>query len=445
MELSNREWASLFWIAAFVVYILFKDKNRKIAKSFKNVVHAFFVRKVIVVLAWASFWIIVCVQTLRHVGAWEFSNLKTTLIWAVTFAFVTLFHVDRINEDETYFRRTIRDTFGATGAIIFIAETYNLSFIAELILTPIIFLIALIQIVSKKNSEYEAAHKLANVLLAVMSFALVGYGLYMVVANFGDFATWNTLREFLIPIVLSLLFLPYLYIVSVLMSYELTFVGLRFYLKDDHLRRYAAFQAIKKFRFNLEGLRRWKRHVGSFRPDNHESIRASIAEVRALQEKERNPPLLSPDLGWCPFAATKFLAEQGLATGDYHRMDDGQWWASSPMINLNQAAIFPDNIAYYIEGDERAAKRLKVKLHVNDRTTGAASDLQFRNVCSALLNTVAGGVSPTQREEILQHDTDVTEAAGRRIRLQKDDYANAAKGYCRMLIVDHNLTYCHPY
>lgn len=445
MELSSREWASLLWIAVFIGCAQFRDKNGQIAKGFRNVLRAFSAPKIVVILAWASLWIVLCVQMLRYVGAWEIANLKTTLLWAVTFAFVTLFDIGRISEDDTYFRKTVRDTLGATVAIAFIAEAYSFPFAVELILIPLLALMTGVQVVSEKKPEYVSAHKLASTTLALAGVAYVGYGLYVVVNDFHGFATWNTLREFLIPIVLSLLFLPYLYFVSVLVSYELTFVGLRWALKDDALRRYASFQAVVRFRFDLEGLRRWKRHVSVFRPESRKDIRESIAEVKANQKKEHNPLIVSPDLGWCPIAATKFLAEQGLATGSYHRMDDGQWWASSPMVELNKAAIFPDNIAYYVEGDEGAAKRLKVKLHVNDRPSGVASDLQFRAVCAALLGTAAKSILPAQQRRILQSDAVDVEAGGRRIRLQKEDFTNPARGYSRMLTVDHNPTYRGPY
>ncbi len=440
MELSNREWASLFWIAAFVVHAVFNDKNGQLAKRLKSFLRAFFVPKIVVVMAWASLWIVLCIQMLRYAGAWDVGNLKTTLLWAVTFAFVTLLDIGRISEDDTYFRKTVRDTVGATVAITFIAEAYSFPLAVELILIPYLALMTGIQVVSEKKPEQASVHKLANTLLAVIGLVYVAYGFYMIAIDFREFATWTTLREFLIPITLSLLFLPYLYVVSVLVAYERTFTGLRCAQRDYALRRYAAFQAALRFRFNLEGLRRWKRHIGVFQPDSREGILASISEVKANQKKESNPPPVSPDLGWCPIAATTFLAEQGLTTGDYHRMGDGQWGASSPMVELNNAAILPDNIAYYIEGDEVAAKRLKVKLHVNDRSAGAASDSRFRDVCATLLRTIAKELPPTQCEQILQCDTVNVEAAGRRIRLQKEDFSVAAKGYSRMLTVEYNPT-----
>lgn len=40
----------------------------------------------------------------------ELWNLKSTLVWSVTFAFVTMLNVNRITEENTFFRKTARDT-----------------------------------------------------------------------------------------------------------------------------------------------------------------------------------------------------------------------------------------------------------------------------------------------------------------------------------------------
>jgi len=89
------------------------------------------------------------------------------------------------------------------------------------------------------------------------------------------------------------------------------------------------------------------------------------------------------------------------------------------MKEINSDAILPDNIAYYIEGDETAAKRLIVKLNVNDRKTATASDIEFRKICAKLLKLIAENISSEQKDEILQSDVIDKEAGGRRICLQK--------------------------
>jgi hypothetical protein len=112
---------------------------------------------------------------------------------------------------------------------------------------------------------------------------------------------------------------------------------------------------------------------------------------------------------------------------------------------LDAAAALPDNIAYYIEGDQTAAKRVIVKLHVNDRQAGFASDFEFRKVCSTLLSTIAKSIPHAQQEKILQNDTVDVKAGGRRIRLRQDDFINSSQGYSRTMTVDHSPIYRDPY
>lgn len=438
MDINSRELASLIWMAAFIGYAFLKDKEGKIADAFKGLLRAFLATKIIVVLAWASLWIILCLQALTYAGIWEISNLKTTLLWAVTFAFVTLFDISRISEDETYFRKTVRDTISATVVVTFIAEAYSFPLLAELVLIPFLAVLAGMQVISEKDPEHASVNKLVSTILASAGLVYIGYGVYMAAIDFKTFATWNTLREFFIPIALSLLFLPYLYAVTVLVTYELTFIGLRWVLKDDALRRYAAMQAIVRFRLDLDGLRRWKRNIGNFRPSSKDEIRQSIAEIKRIQKRERNPAPVSPEQGWSSMAAKTFLEDQALVTGDYHRSDDGKWRASSPMRELDRTAILPDNIAYYIEGDENIAKHLKLVLNVNGRENAAKSDLEFRVICMDLIGRALAEIPQALREQVLRGDVIDVGVAGRRVCVQKEDFANPARGYTRRLMIDHS-------
>lgn len=438
MELNNREIASLIWIAAFLGYVFLKDRDGHTADAFKGLLRAFFAPKIIVVLLWAFLWIILCVQALDYVGIWEMSNLKTTLLWVLTFACVTLFDVNRVSEDATYFRKTVKDTIGATVIVTFIAEAYSFPLIVELILIPVLAVMTGIQVLSEKKPEHYSVNKLVSTILASMGLVYIGYGIYMAATDFAAFASWNNLREFFIPIVLSLLFLPYLFFIAVLMSYELTFLGLHWALKDDSLRRYAKFQAMLRFRFDLDGLRRWKRHMGVFQPSSREEVRNSIAEIKASQKRDRDPSPVSPEQGWCPIVAKRFLENQALAMGDYHRLDDEKWWASSPMRPLDKAVIQSDNIAYYVEGDEYAAKQLKVALNVNNPQKSRDSELEFYVICIDLLEHALTEVSQTLREKVLRGDVIDINVNGRRVRTEKENFANSAKGYTRRLIIDHS-------
>lgn len=434
IKMSNREIAAAVWLTIFLVYVLAHDKSGDVRRSLVHLLQAFFVRHIMLFMLWAVLWIILCVRALIWAGIWRIDNLKTTVLWAVPFAFVTLFDARRVTEEKTYFSETIRDAVGATVFITFIAELYSFSLPVELLLTPLFTFVGGIMIVSEGKPEYASVHKATLGASIIGGLLLLGHSLYEAVGDLKGFASLANLREFCIPIVLSLAFLPYLYIVSVLMFYENTITGSAWILKDPSLRRYALWQTILRFRLDFEGLRRWKRDLGIFRPENRADIRKIIAEVKARQKKEKYPSIIPAEQGWSPYQATMFLSGLNLGTSDYHPIATGEWWASSPILKLDDG-ILANNLAYYIEGDENAAKRLTLRLHVNDRGRGETADARFVQACEALL---VAAIQPAASQELLceKGQTD-TVIKGRHVRMQSEDFANPERGYSRTLYIDH--------
>lgn len=393
-----------------------------------------------------ALWIGLCVYALAFIGWWNLENLKSTLVWSVTFAFVTMLDVNRITEESTFFRKTARDTVSATVVVTFIAELYSFSLLVELLLIPFVAFVTAFQILSERKPEHAEVHKISSAILIMAGLLYFSHGIYGAAKNFDDFSTWNNLREFFVPIFFSLLFLPFIYALSVFATYEMNMLRLRWSLKDDELRGYAGRQAMMIFRFDLEGLRRWTRNVAILQPSTREEIYTSIAEVLLQKQRERNPPKVPPERGWSPYAATMFLAGHDLTTNDYHRVADGQWIASSKMVELDKNALIPDNLAYYVEGDEHAAKRLKIELNVNDQSGAAASELRFLAACEALLQAVVGEIPPAFSDQIRRGDTMDSIVQGRRVRTMKEDFTNRTfNGYSRTLMIDQSPDYRDPY
>lgn len=440
MDMSNREIAFLVWLSIFVVYLWRKSKDGTLGDSFSALIKAFLHQKLVLVFSWAALWVVLCVQLLSWAGWWSFENLKSTLVWAATFAFVTLMDAGRISEDRFYFRKAAKDTVNAATFITFVGDAYTFSLPVELVMTPVLVMVTMVWAFSEKKPEYQPAHKLSTWLLVIVGTLIWGNGIYRVIADLSGFATFENAKEFLIPVLLSLAFLPYLFAVAVLMTYETAIGRISWVLKDPSLRSYALWRAALSFRLDLEGLRRWKRDVELFRPSTREDVRKVIAGVKRQQRLERNPPIVSAEDGWSPYAATRFLAAEGLETGDYHRLDgdDGEWWAGSPMLKLNDGLFVADNIAYYVSGDEQAARRLTLRLHVNDLSRGETSDAKFVAICEQLLKAALNS-STAQNVACVGGVADAV-IEGRRVRMTREDNTRPESGYSRTLKIEHSAS-----
>src|SRR3546814_3938911 len=92
-------------------------------------------------------------------------------------------------------------------------------------------------------------------------------------------------------------------------------------------------------------------------------IDSSIREIKKARAREKNPSLARPKIGWAPHEAITFLSAVNLPTDDYHHSYTG-WRASSSYLDVYKELI-PNNIAYYIEGEEFATLKLKLVLNIN--------------------------------------------------------------------------------
>jgi hypothetical protein len=188
---------------------------------------------------------------------------------------------------------------------------------------------------------------------------------------------------------LSFLLLPFIQVLHIYTTYEALFIHLERAFLDKDLRCYAKRRAILAFGPSNVLLNRWKRHIFVHRPKDRSDIDCSIREILNVRQRERHPHDVARSEGWSPYLARDFLRKDGFVTSDYHRAYD-EWFASSPYKELGDG-IMRDYVAYYIEGDEIVAKRLKLVLHVNNPKNSRDSRSQFRQLAQTLTDAAIGG------------------------------------------------------
>lgn len=347
LALNNRELAIGIWVGVFIAAV---SVHQAVRDGLYAVVRILFSRVILASLIIASIYIVSCIALLATFGMWDWSNLKTSLVWAITFAFVTMFDVNRVSKDSTFYKETVRDILGATAAIIFVAEAYTFSLLAELMVVPIVAFAAMMQAFAEKQSEHKIVGEVMGWIVVIAGLSYVVYGANQAYANVEVFATFSTLREFLVPILLSVMFLPFIFLLSVYVAYELTFSRLKSAKVSPPLITYTKLRAMLAYTVNLELLRRWNRNLSYHSPlETRSDVNRSIKEVKRLARLERVSPYVPATDGWSPYTAKAFLQEHGLITGDYHELS-GWWHADSNYKKLDDG-ILSDSIAYYVEGN----------------------------------------------------------------------------------------------
>ncbi|MGA9045267.1 hypothetical protein [Sulfuricurvum sp.] len=281
-SLDNRETAIAVWLCIAITWMIY---NKDVRKSLVDVLKAFFVKQIIASTFLMALYIFIMVLFLSWVGIWNDSQFKATLVWSITVGLILLFRVNKISEDKTFFARAIRENFKLTIIIDFIINLHVLSLWIELILLPITALIAGVLAIAETNEKYIVVQKLMNSIAAYIGLSLLAYACWQVYVHFNQITTFETLRSFVIPILFSILYLPFIYIAIVYIAYENVFVRLQFVIKDTSLHSYTKRQLLLNFIFNTQLLPIWLKTAWSRNLDTQSDIMNLIMEIKQYERK----------------------------------------------------------------------------------------------------------------------------------------------------------------
>jgi len=386
MELNNREIATLIWGALAVCFFALKPNVRA---AMGDVLGALFQPILVKVLGTATLWIGLSVALMERQGLWSLDNLKTTIVWSVTFAFVTMVDVKKIDQPD-FTKSIVRDIFNATAIVVFIAEFATFNLLGELILVPCLVFLGLLRGVAASKSEFHPLQKILDGLAVFVGISILSYSLWQIAVEFSAFARLSTALEFTIPIILSFLFLPFIFLFGLYMAYERAFTSFHFSIPNSNLRAYARWKGLFAFRSDLEALDRWRAQLVRVRPTTRNELDETISVIKATKRREESPPSVDPQDGWSPYAAKDFLKSDGLITSAYQDLGEGDWSCSSPLLDIDDG-LLPNRLSYYVSGDILAAKQLCIKLYINNPARSWEAEKRFRDIALRLLEKAGLG------------------------------------------------------
>lgn len=423
MELDNREIALLAWFSLVAGAILWKSRR---SDALRNLLQLLIKPPILNLLGAVVCYVAACVWLLSIPGWWQWSNLKTLLLWTASFALIAVFSYEKAGSGKAYLRATLLEAAGISALLSFISSSHTFGLLTELVIAFFLIVLAAIVAVSERDAKLRSLHSLAMALLILLSLLMLGNSLYHIVTGFGDFATSHTAREFALPMLLTAMYLPFLYGLYVYATYDRVLKSFDFSIKDPALRSHVRRRLVARFGLDTASLEKWRRHVVVFEPRDKADVDASIREIKQVRRRERRPHRVPPARGWLPNQATQFLVSAGLPTNDYHR-GHGGWWANSGYLDIGDA-VLPSNVAYYMEGEEFVVARLKLVLNINAPDEADRAYERFFQVISVLANAAIPGA--LRNGKVLEIQTDNTPLLinGYALALRRNDWPNGIRG-----------------
>lgn len=416
---NNREIAIGIWGTVLFLLCLIKPTLRN---SFAQVASAFFNIKILLPLGLMAIYIVLLVYGLKELGVWTTSQLKITILWSISVATVSLFRITGIKNAPSYFKVAIKDNFKLIIVLEFIVAFYTFPLWVELIIIPVLALLGGVLVYSGTDKKYSRVEGLLNALFAWFGLGLISYAIFQISADIGKFAKLQTLTDFSLPPILFLFYLPFIFLMNLYINYENAFVRLQFVVQEPSLRAYAKRCAIIAFHFQTELLERWARNLNFSNRENRQDIKDTIREVKATWEREKSPEEILLDLGWSPFVAREFLITEGLVPSDYHRSVGGcdDWCSNSEYLRVGDGLTL-NNIAYYLEGEESVATKLKLVMDINTPDSSLETSYKFCEIAEKLFAKALGNEIPQEIKANLSNEIEMTtQVRGKKVIISKE-------------------------
>ncbi|GHO84359.1 hypothetical protein [Dictyobacter formicarum] len=254
---NNREKAIIIWFCILLVWSLsHKSVRGSIKGPVVTIVKILFSLKIGIPLLLMGGYVILIVFLFSRLNLWDVSLLKDTLLWFFGSACIMFGNTSKAGQDSKYFKNAIVETVKFSVFIEFVVNLYVFNIFIELILVPILSFIGVMLVIPGEGVGYTRAKKLLNGLLIIVGLGMLIYALIHIFGDFQHFATVENIQEFLLPIVLTFAFLPFMYCLTLWARYEQLFTSVDMWGHNKALAGYIKWKLFGKYLLNLNKLNR---------------------------------------------------------------------------------------------------------------------------------------------------------------------------------------------
>lgn len=273
-QLNEREIAVVGW---GLVALVFAVSKRSVRVSIGGLIRAFFATKIITPILIMGLYSAGVIYVLWELGVWGSSSLKDSLLWYAFGSVSLLFDTIKSGGKEGFFKSIIYDNVKIMLLVEFLANAYSFSLPLEVITLPFVALVAAVAAYSEMDEKYASVKTLMSSVLVVYGAIVLFYSAAEVVGDLQKFMSVDNLRGLIVPPILSVAIIPYLYLVAVYAQYENVFVRLKCLDDGVDVTGVAKRKLLMRFHVNLKGLVNWSkgRHLRFFQL---EDLDAALSE-----------------------------------------------------------------------------------------------------------------------------------------------------------------------
>jgi hypothetical protein len=223
--LNNREIATVFWLALFAILMLSKPGVRK---AMAAVIRCFLNWKILACFGAMILYTVAVVAGLYAIGFWQVAMMKDTAMWFCFTAFAMVLRFTNSSADESVLRHVVSDNVTLIILLEFVIGTYVMSLPIELALVPLTAFLVMVDAVARNDIKSAPIAKFTAFVLCVVGTAILGFAVSTAIIDYRNVGTLDTLRSIAFPPLMSIIFVPFVYFLLVIATYESIFTRLTF-------------------------------------------------------------------------------------------------------------------------------------------------------------------------------------------------------------------------
>jgi hypothetical protein len=174
------------------------------------------------------------IMLFMRLGYWEPQMWKATSLWLFGTGLGAVFRTDAV--DRKFLRDFALHSIALIAWIEFVVNLYTFPILFELALLPAVTLLLGVQVISKyppwNAPQFASTRIFVDACLGILGLVIIVSSVAITLGHIESFLTIGTGKDFALPLLLALFFLPYVYIIHYIVVLQSALHMSKFYLKD---------------------------------------------------------------------------------------------------------------------------------------------------------------------------------------------------------------------
>lgn len=290
-SLNTREIAILFWVIVFLIVIFFIKSTRK---AVFDIFKTFFSTKIIIPFVGMILYIYLILHILSYLGLFNINLTKDMVFWFIIGAFPLFIKANEPKKDKNFFKNNALEFIKLTTVFGFFINFYTFNIFIELIFVPLIIVMIALLVVSKSQEKYKPVENLLNFIFLIIVVYLVIFFIYNLWIDPYGFINIDTGIAYILPGILTILLLPYIYLLALYVEYDMIYRLLKLRLNDSKAYK-CVFKIFKTYNLDLYRLIAFLSKFRVFKIQDIEDVEKEILKAQQRVKSQNEYHTISTD------------------------------------------------------------------------------------------------------------------------------------------------------